>query len=108
MVEILTGMAADADYTLSGAPTGPGVGDDDALATAAKLLDRAVRAPGFGNARYARTLFEQAINRQAYRLSSNGGIDGLTRAEVSMVTSADLTDAAALIENSSPPKPAPT
>ena len=50
LVEILTGMAADADYTLSGAPTGPGVGDDDALATAAKLLDRAVRAPGFGNA----------------------------------------------------------
>jgi type VII secretion ATPase EccA len=34
-----------------------------------RIFDRAERSEGFGNARYARTIFEQALNAQALRLS---------------------------------------
>lgn len=95
LVEILTAMADDADYTFGA----------DGIPAVERILDRAVRSPGFGNARYARTLFEQAINRQAFRLANAGGIDDLGRAEVSMITASDLTDAAALVENTGPTKP---
>jgi stage V sporulation protein K len=36
------------------------------------LFDEAQRGEGFGNARYARTIFEQALNTQALRLSADG------------------------------------
>jgi stage V sporulation protein K len=34
-----------------------------------QIFDRAARGEGFGNARYARTIFEQALNAQALRLA---------------------------------------
>src|SRR3954464_8242832 len=49
-----------------------------------------------GNARFARTLFEQALNRQALRLSLDGeqSLDALDRADVMMLTADDIAEAA--------------
>ncbi|MCZ2837095.1 AAA family ATPase [Modestobacter sp. VKM Ac-2985] len=49
-----------------------------------------------GNARFARTLFEQALNRQALRLTSEDGrsVDALDRADVSTLTASDIAEAA--------------
>jgi stage V sporulation protein K len=49
-----------------------------------------------GNARFARTLFEQALNRQALRLTGDGdrSADQLDRADVSTLTAEDVAEAA--------------
>jgi stage V sporulation protein K len=49
-----------------------------------------------GNARFARTLFEQALNRQALRLSrdENRSLDALDRDDVMTLTTDDLVEAA--------------
>jgi stage V sporulation protein K len=49
-----------------------------------------------GNARFARTLFEQALNRQALRLTRDGDrrADQLDRADVSTLTAEDVAEAA--------------
>lgn len=49
-----------------------------------------------GNARFARTLFEQALNRQALRLTrdQDKSVDALDRADVSTLTAEDITEAA--------------
>ncbi|KGH44973.1 MULTISPECIES: AAA family ATPase [Modestobacter] len=48
-----------------------------------------------GNARFARTLFEQALNRQALRLTRDKGrsVDALDRADVSTLTASDIAEA---------------
>jgi stage V sporulation protein K len=46
-----------------------------------RIFDGAVRGEGFGNARFARTLFEQALNTQALRLAADR-IDELGIAEL--------------------------
>jgi hypothetical protein len=38
------------------------------------IFDGAARGEGFGNARFARTIFEQALNTQALRLAGRSGI----------------------------------
>src|SRR2546429_7696255 len=45
-------------------------GAEDALRG---IFDGAVRGEGFGNARFARTIFEQALNTQALRLAGVSG-----------------------------------
>jgi hypothetical protein len=49
-----------------------------------------------GNARFARTLFEQALNRQALRLSLDAehSLDALGREAVVTLTSDDIVEAA--------------
>ena len=49
-----------------------------------------------GNARFARTLFEQALNRQALRLTRVGGgdLDSLDRDDVTTLTAEDVSEAA--------------
>jgi SpoVK/Ycf46/Vps4 family AAA+-type ATPase len=49
-----------------------------------------------GNARFVRTLFEQALNRQALRLTRDEGrdVEALGRADVSTLTASDVTEAA--------------
>jgi ABC-type dipeptide/oligopeptide/nickel transport system permease subunit len=44
-----------------------------------QILGGAARGEGFGNARFARTLFEQALNAQALRLA---GVQGAELAEL--------------------------
>ena len=78
--------AADAEYVIA-----PEAHD--------ALLDifRAARhQSGFGNARYARNLFEQAVNRQALRLDGAGMID-LNRDELLTLTRTDIDEAARLV-----------
>jgi stage V sporulation protein K len=59
LVSITEKFAGDNEYVL-------GEGADDVLRT---IFGGAVRGEGFGNARFARTLFEQALNAQALRLA---------------------------------------
>ena len=61
-----------------------------------------------GNARFARTLFEQALNRQALRLTrdEDRSVDALDRADVTTLTADDIAEAAlALGEEPAAPEP---
>ena len=78
----------DADYRL-----GPGV-----HAILSVIFQGAVRHDGFGNARYSRTLFEQAIHRQALRLSGRTDLNGLERHELTTLDGEDFAEAARLLD----------
>ena len=96
LVEIFRRFAGDAQYVL-------GDGAEDALRA---ILENAERDSSFGNARFARTLFEQALNAQALRLGA-GDVESLSPADLMPLTPADLAAGArALGESaeSAPPK----
>jgi stage V sporulation protein K len=93
LVEIFGHFAADADYALA----------DDAGETLRAILERSERNEGFGNARFARTLFEQALNAQALRLGV-GDVESLSPSELMEVTGADLTAGARAL-GEEPPDP---
>jgi stage V sporulation protein K len=57
------------------------------------IFDLAPRGEGFGNARFARTIFEQAVNMHALRLS-RAGLDEPTLAELKTLTDEDVRAAA--------------
>jgi SpoVK/Ycf46/Vps4 family AAA+-type ATPase len=61
LVQIFARFAGDADYTL-------GDGTENAVST---IFANAERDESFGNARFARTLFEQSLNAQALRLGEH-------------------------------------
>lgn len=63
-----------------------------------------------GNARFARTLFEQAINRQALRLSNDEGrdLDALDRDAVTTITRDDIVEAARALGEGPTPEAGPT
>ena len=86
LVAIIEKVAADAEYVIA----------PDAHAALLDIFPAARRQSGFGNARYARTLFEQAVNRQALRLDQAGVAD-LGRDELLTLTRADIVDAARLV-----------
>ncbi len=69
LLAITRKLAAEAEYEL-----GPGA--EEALE---RIFAGAARGEGFGNARFARTIFEQALNRQALRLAR---VDGAALAEL--------------------------
>jgi hypothetical protein len=81
---------------------------DDGETELARIFDGVKRNEGFGNARFARTLFEQALNAQALRLAADGGAE-LAEAEESdlmALHAADLASAArALGEDGEAAKP---
>lgn len=83
LVEILTKMCAEADFEL----------DAKATKAAYKVFLKASRGESFGNARYARNLLEQAMNRQALRLADDG-IAGADRSTLAKLTADDINDAA--------------
>jgi stage V sporulation protein K len=91
LVTITDGFARQNEYRVD-----PG-GDDELR----RIFARAERGEGFGNARFARTIFEQALNAQALRLADSGGdgVDDLVRLEGADFAAA----AAALGENQEPP-----
>ncbi len=62
-----------------------------------------------GNARFARTLFEQALNRQALRLSldKDRSLDALDRDDVMILTGDDLAEAARALGEEPEPEPGP-
>ena len=86
LVEIFARFAGDAEYTL-------GDGVREALAA---IFERAERSETFGNARFARTLFEQSVNAQALRLAE-GDVAALAPDELMCVTVADVTAGARAI-----------
>ena len=86
LVAITVRLADELEYRLA-----PGTEE-----TLASIFAAAERGESFGNARFARTLFEQALNRQALRLADTGeeplgelGID-----DVATLTATDLREAA--------------
>jgi SpoVK/Ycf46/Vps4 family AAA+-type ATPase len=95
LVEIFSQFAAESSYRF-------GDGAEDALRS---IFAGAERDESFGNARFARTLFEQALNAQALRLGQ-GDVDTLTHAELAVLTPEDLlAGARALGEEPLPPRP---
>jgi stage V sporulation protein K len=62
-----------------------------------------------GNARFARTLFEQALNRQALRLSldEDRDLDALDRDDVMTLTTDDIVEAARALGEGPAPEPEP-
>jgi stage V sporulation protein K len=82
LVAITRKFAADHEYVL-------GEGGEDVLRS---ILEGAVRGDGFGNARFARTLFEQALNAQALRLAER--LDTAGPEDLTTLTSDDLVAAA--------------
>ena len=79
LVEIFRRFAGEADYTLAD-------GAEEALRA---ILEGAERNEGFGNARFARTLFEQSLNAQALRLAA-GNVAGLEPDELRGLNAEDL------------------
>ena len=65
LVAITEKFAAEYEYTLD-------IGATDVLR---QILGGAARSEGFGNARFTRTLFEQALNAQALRLANVQGAE---------------------------------
>ena len=65
---------------------------------------RAARGEGFGNARFARTLFEQALNAQALRLAGmqGGELADLERSELMTLRGDDLVAAARALGEDGP------
>jgi type VII secretion ATPase EccA len=86
LVEITRKLGAEYEYSL----------DEDAVEALRQILGRAARGEGFGNARFARTLFEQALNAQALRLAGvqGGELVDLERSELMTLRGDDLLAAA--------------
>jgi len=70
--------------------------EPDAHDALAAIFQGVTRGEGFGNARFARTLFEQALNAQALRLASNGAspVHELGTAQVRELEGSDFVAAA--------------
>src|SRR5262245_43938024 len=86
LVAITQTLAGEYEYTL----------DDGAREALRNILAGAARGEGFGNARFSRTLFEQALNAQALRLARVEGADlaELERSELMTLRAPDLFAAA--------------
>jgi AAA+ superfamily predicted ATPase len=93
LVEIFVRFAAESEYHLA-------EGADDALR---EILGRAERDESFGNARFARTLFEQSLNAQALRLG-HGDVESLTQSELTALTADDLRAGARALGEEPPPE----
>jgi type VII secretion ATPase EccA len=94
LVAIFGVFAADNAYTL-------GEGAEDALRA---IFGNAERSESFGNARFARTLFEQALNAQSLRLA-DGDVQLLGHDELQRLTPADLIEGARALGEEPPPSP---
>jgi SpoVK/Ycf46/Vps4 family AAA+-type ATPase len=85
LVEITHTFARDNEYVI-------GDGADAALSL---IFSSAARNERFGNARFARTLFEQALNAQALRLAGReDAVASLDRAQLTTLASEDFVSAA--------------
>jgi type VII secretion ATPase EccA len=93
LVAIFGRFAVEHAYTLG----------DGAEETLRAIFANAERSESFGNARFARTLFEQALNAQSLRLAA-GDVESLAHDELQCLTPADLVEGArALGEEPAPP-----
>jgi stage V sporulation protein K len=97
LVEITVRLADEHEYAL----------DPGARETLARILAGARRGERFGNARFARTLFEQALNRQALRLARVEGVAlaELDREAVTTLAAEDVAEAARALGEEAPAEP---
>jgi hypothetical protein len=81
-----------------------------AEATLRRILGGLRRGEESGNARFARTLFEQALNRQALRLTrdEDRSVDALDRADVTTLTADDVAEAARALGEEPAQEPEPS
>ncbi len=81
--------------------------DAAALAELRRILEGVERRQGFGNARYARTLFEQALNAQALRLAGADArpLGELGPEELTRIEAADVAAAALALGDGAEPVP---
>ena len=84
LVAITARFAADLEYRL-----GEGAGEE-----LRALFDRSRRGTSFGNARFGRTVFEQALNTHALRLAGASDLEGLDANQLQTLTRADVAAAA--------------
>jgi hypothetical protein len=86
LVAITQKLAGEYEYSVN----------EDATALLRRILGGAARGEGFGNARFARTLFEQALNAQALRLAGLEGpeLSELERSELMLLRGDDFLAAA--------------
>lgn len=84
LVVITEKMATNGEYRL-------GSGTHEALTL---IFESTMRDERFGNARVSRTLFEQAINTQAVRLTGEHQVHSLDSATVSRLEATDFIEAA--------------
>jgi len=77
LVAITERFAGENEYRLT----------ESAVQALRRIFEHAPRGEGFGNARYARTIFEQALNHQAVRLASE-----LEHADAEKLTSLEGSD----------------
>src|SRR4029453_8555381 len=96
LLSITRGFAAEHEYA-----RGPGA--EQALAS---VFRGAPRGEGFGNARFARALFEQALNMHAVRLTREG-LEGPTLEDLRTLTDEDLRAAAGALGEDPPPRRGP-
>ena len=76
LLAITEKFARESEYAL-----GPGGAE-----TLRRIMDGVQRGEGFGNARYARTIFEQSLNAQALRLAGTSGAELADLAPEELVT----------------------
>ena len=97
LVAIFRNTVAQHEYTLES-------GAEEALR---RILSGLRATEDSGNARFARTLFEQALNRQALRLSRDQErtLDSLDRTDVTTLTAEDITEAARALGEGPGPEP---
>jgi type VII secretion ATPase EccA len=89
LLAITAKFARESEYEL-------GAGAADTLRT---IFDGAKRGEGFGNARFARTIFEQALNAQALRLAGADGdsLGGVDSEQLKTLLAEDVTAAARVL-----------
>jgi hypothetical protein len=95
LVAITGTFAAESQYRL----------DEGAVEALRRILDGAKRGDRFGNARFARTLFEQALNAQALRLE--GRLDEVEADQLSVLTADDVSGAARTLGETPPSEERP-
>jgi type VII secretion ATPase EccA len=76
--------------------------DERAAGALAEIFAEAERGQGFGNARFARTLFEQALNAHALRLSDPPGSFSPSREELLRLDAEDFIAAAEAVGELAP------
>jgi type VII secretion ATPase EccA len=86
LLAITRRFAGESEYRLT----------EDAERALRRIFDAAQRGEGFGNARYARTIFEQALNAQALRLAGVSGraLEELEAEELMRLEAEDVLAAA--------------
>jgi stage V sporulation protein K len=91
LLQITRRFVAEHEYVLG----------EGAEATLSRIFGGAARGEGFGNARFARTIFEQAVNMHALRLA-RAGLEQPTLAELQTLTDEDVRAAARALGEETP------